>query len=150
MAANHLTKLYRRHGGICHYCLAPTVRKMDKGGKQFPNTATKEHIVPRSLGGPDVMSNYVLACSKCNNRRAVTLFFCKCDLCTAKIEKFLESKRVIDKMFWGLVGFNKPRIVRDRDGKWRVRQPGSNVRFETWQHAMDYVSITQQTYKGIP
>lgn len=142
MTASQLSRLFGRDKGICHYCLNYTTRKRNKSGKQQPWNATKEHIVPRSLGGPNVMSNYVLACAACNNRRGVTLFFCKCSTCHRKIHNFLSRQPVIDQMFWGMVGFNKPKILQDRDGMWRVRMPGTNVRFHTWQEALDYVLIT--------
>jgi 5-methylcytosine-specific restriction endonuclease McrA len=33
------------------------------------NSATIEHIQPRSLGGADEQENYAMACSRCNNKR---------------------------------------------------------------------------------
>lgn len=42
-------------GYICHYCNAPA------------NTA--DHIIPRSQGGSDELSNLLPACHQCNSTR---------------------------------------------------------------------------------
>lgn len=34
-----------------------------------PRLFTKDHVVPRSKGGPDEMSNYRTMCMRCNNKR---------------------------------------------------------------------------------
>lgn len=47
----------------CCYCGVPMVN-------HFASTqATIEHIVPRSLGGPDHPDNYAIACRSCNSAR---------------------------------------------------------------------------------
>jgi 5-methylcytosine-specific restriction endonuclease McrA len=33
------------------------------------NRFTIDHVIPRSLGGPDAIDNLALACSRCNERR---------------------------------------------------------------------------------
>lgn len=44
--------------------------RMD-GTKMEPDAPTFEHIVPRSKGGPDVISNFVIVHHKCNVTRGV-------------------------------------------------------------------------------
>jgi 5-methylcytosine-specific restriction endonuclease McrA len=66
--APHITKgkkvnrqsLYKKDGGICGYC-----------GKQLAyEHATIDHVVPTSRGGESAWDNVVLACAKCNNKKA--------------------------------------------------------------------------------
>lgn len=44
-------------GRRCHYC-------------HRPNPTTRDHVIPRSRGGPDEAWNLVPACSRCNLRKA--------------------------------------------------------------------------------
>ena len=37
----------------------------------YQNSATIEHVVPRSLGGSDDWENLAMACNKCNHRRGI-------------------------------------------------------------------------------
>lgn len=46
----------------CHYCGERLTRK----------SATLDHVRPRSAGGADHLSNFLLACAGCNNRRGNT------------------------------------------------------------------------------
>jgi 5-methylcytosine-specific restriction endonuclease McrA len=56
------TLFYRDHG-ICQYCENP----LDlHGGKDNPKRVTKDHVVPRSAGGPDTWDNVVASCRRCN------------------------------------------------------------------------------------
>lgn len=142
MSRSHLDKLYSRHNGLCHYCLTKTSRKKNRQGWQNPATATREHVVPKSLGGPDSLGNYVLACSACNNRRGIILFFCRCEGCSEKVHRFLDRQENVDKMFWTIVEKNKTRIEKARDGRWLVIRLGYKTqRFEKWQQAIDFVAI---------
>jgi len=50
-----------------HRCCWCGVHMTEKRGHE--NSATIEHITPRSCGGPDDPSNYAVACDRCNNRR---------------------------------------------------------------------------------
>lgn len=53
------TALFRRDWNICGYC-----------GEEFTNNElTRDHIIPRSKGGPDVWENVVSACSPCNKHK---------------------------------------------------------------------------------
>jgi hypothetical protein len=45
------------------------------------NSATIEHIQPRSLGGADDQENYAMSCSRCNNKRG-----------TLSVEDFMNNK----------------------------------------------------------
>lgn len=55
-----LKQIYNLYGGICQYCLKEVKY----------SAATKDHTVPRSKGGVNYDSNIVLACKKCNNKKA--------------------------------------------------------------------------------
>ncbi|WP_353738380.1 HNH endonuclease [Porticoccus sp. W117] len=51
--------LFRRDGHRCMYC-----------GQQFDDRVlTRDHIVPRVQGGPDVWVNVVAACARCNSHK---------------------------------------------------------------------------------
>lgn len=53
-------KLFARDRKLCAYC-----------GHVFPRSGlTREHIHPRSRGGPDEWMNVVTACLSCNGRKA--------------------------------------------------------------------------------
>lgn len=53
-------------GGKCAYCDQPISERGEDGKAKFE----VEHVVPRSAGGPDHISNYVPACSTCNGQKA--------------------------------------------------------------------------------
>lgn len=55
-------RLLRRQGGRCAYCLSDMT--MQNG---LNNTATRDHIRPKSRGGPSSDFNMVAACYKCNS-----------------------------------------------------------------------------------
>ena len=63
---------------ICHYC----------GVALSADTATLEHIVPRSIGGTHSPYNVVLACGPCNAKRADRLVACYCKRCHRARRKF--------------------------------------------------------------
>jgi 5-methylcytosine-specific restriction endonuclease McrA len=60
--------VYRRDGGCCVYCGIP-VRHRARGSHRALDLATLDHRIPRSIGGPTVPDNLVLACHACNNAR---------------------------------------------------------------------------------
>jgi 5-methylcytosine-specific restriction endonuclease McrA len=77
-------KLADRDGMICHYCgkrihFAKDVRKeirargvdIDRYGYKLIDmlAATVDHVIPRSKGGTDDLSNLVLACNECNRTK---------------------------------------------------------------------------------
>lgn len=52
--------LYRRDDHACQYC-----------GRRRPSSELSiDHVVPRSLGGPTTWENCVLACVRCNTKKA--------------------------------------------------------------------------------
>jgi hypothetical protein len=64
----------RDFGWMCAYCYVfldrvPKYTTAWNGNKQYvakPNSATVDHVVPVSLGGPNHIDNFVLCCSRCN------------------------------------------------------------------------------------
>ena len=54
-----LSTVYRRDGGRCHLC----------GGRVGRAEASRDHIVPRSHGGPTTWTNIALAHRRCNSLR---------------------------------------------------------------------------------
>lgn len=55
-----LKQIYYLYDKTCQYCLKE-IRFKD---------ATKDHYVPKSIGGVNFDSNIVLSCKKCNNKKA--------------------------------------------------------------------------------
>jgi hypothetical protein len=55
-----LEGLFEREGGSCAYC----------GCAVALEEATRDHILPRCRGGQDTWENLVLACKRCNNKKA--------------------------------------------------------------------------------
>jgi 5-methylcytosine-specific restriction endonuclease McrA len=54
--------LYRKHGGVCHYC----------GVQHEIKFMTVDHVVRKSQGGHRTKDNVVLACWMCNQLREPT------------------------------------------------------------------------------
>jgi len=55
-----------RDGDSCSYC---GVFFSEQGTARSLHRPSRDHIVPRSMGGEDVPSNMVIACVKCNSSR---------------------------------------------------------------------------------
>ena len=52
--------LFRRDDHLCLYC-----------GQEFPaRQLTRDHVIPRSRGGPDIWENCATACRRCNQSKA--------------------------------------------------------------------------------
>jgi 5-methylcytosine-specific restriction endonuclease McrA len=51
--------VFIRDGFACQYC----------GTRVSMTTGTRDHVIPRSRGGPDIMQNVVTACRACNVRK---------------------------------------------------------------------------------
>lgn len=64
----------RRRAKPCHYC----------GG----TGGTDDHIVAKSLGGPDSDDNLVSSCARCNQRKGVAKPTCKCRRCRRAVERY--------------------------------------------------------------
>ena len=54
-------EIYERDGGACRMC--------DKPLPNAPGGFQIDHIVPISLGGPDIPANVQLACPSCNRKK---------------------------------------------------------------------------------
>ncbi len=59
-------KLFIKQGGFCYYCLEPMVMSVPN----HPMRGTLDHVKPRSAGGANSQDNLVLACLRCNRRKA--------------------------------------------------------------------------------
>ena len=64
-APEALARAFQRYGGKCFYC-------GDSFGPQSltPKTAHRDHVVPTSLGGSDLLHNLVIACVRCGTEKA--------------------------------------------------------------------------------
>lgn len=69
----------------CHYCHLP----FDPEDKHL--RPTRDHIVPRALGGKNALWNYVPAHQKCNGRKKDDWPTCTCKKCTTAIEIYRRS-----------------------------------------------------------
>lgn len=65
---------------VCHYCDISLLEE----------TKTKDHVVPRSIGGLDVRWNIVWACRDCNSDKADDFPVCRCNFCRRTIRKHWE------------------------------------------------------------
>lgn len=61
------TRLAEAQNWKCCWCGCETTAL-----RGMKNSATTEHVVPRSLGGSDGWENLAMACHGCNSRRGVT------------------------------------------------------------------------------
>ena len=64
-ASHKRGKIRERDGDHCHWCK----KLMRFGGQRQMDSATIEHLMPASKGGPGTLENLVLACYRCNSRR---------------------------------------------------------------------------------
>lgn len=58
-------KLYDRQDGICAYCFNEMTFDNNR-----PNTVTRDHVIPRSKGGPSSMFNLIGVCATCNQLKS--------------------------------------------------------------------------------
>lgn len=145
MAASQLTVLRRKFGNQCHYCGTECNSKVNSARQ-----ATKEHVVPRSYGGANSITNYVLACSTCNNERGTSLFFCECEyICGPLIRKALASKTFIDTVFFGIINYNRHRVYKNDNNMWCSQIYHGRKHHATWQDAMEYVHNFEGVRNGV-
>lgn len=64
---NSLAWLMMRDAGRCYWCGCRVEPPENNNGHQTVNTATREHLIPKTRGGGNLSENLVLACFGCNN-----------------------------------------------------------------------------------
>jgi hypothetical protein len=85
---------------------------------------TVDHIIPRSLGGPDEMSNYQPMCFPCNNKKGNGLPRNhnnrtpkkKYDKTQYKMVSLKTCSEVVGMDLWKIVGTNAPKHLGVADG----------------------------------
>lgn len=137
--SQQLSKLRKMFGNRCHYC-----DTLCNSHRKSPMRATREHVVPKSFGGANGMSNYVLACSRCNNNRGTKLWFCRCDFCSEKINAALSQQRFYDRIFAGMVVHNRPKIRKYNGTHWVVRCGYNSKTFDSWDEAIAYANESEE------
>lgn len=140
MAHSHqLKRLIKVFGNECHYCGRVCERR-----RGLPGSPTIEHVVPRFFGGTNHLSNYVLACSACNQERGSQLFFCECYFCGPLIKAAINGD--ITAQFDAIIDYNRPKvklIPLSKDGKvntWNVRMGCNARRFDTFEEAITFAN----------
>jgi len=63
------SEVFNRENGKCFYCERTVIRNTSGCSHNFPETATLDHLIPRSKGGVFSVKNLVLACYGCNSER---------------------------------------------------------------------------------
>lgn len=58
-------RLFMAQFGLCHYCANP----MTECDGVSPTSVTLDHVIPKSQGGSDHISNFVAACFACNQAK---------------------------------------------------------------------------------
>jgi hypothetical protein len=87
LGPNKRVTLLARDGNSCHYC--DEVMGLPKdNGKHYPQEITIDHIVPRSIGGSNMLSNLVLACYRCNHSYGSLFMKCDCEFCQEARRRF--------------------------------------------------------------
>lgn len=133
---NMVQRLMNQANGLCHYCNKPCSRK---GGPKSSRYPTRDHVVPRSLGGKNSITNYVLACSGCNNDRGTSLFYCDCRDCVEIIYDYLYDPEALNSIFDGIINHNKPKVTCG-ESKWGVRIGHSKKYFDTFGEAIAFAT----------
>ncbi len=62
--SHKIRSLFNEQSGYCAYC--ETEMTLELG---YDKTATVDHVIAQSLGGPKKHFNEVAACNKCNNQK---------------------------------------------------------------------------------
>ena len=66
-------------GQECHYCRAPAT--------------SRDHIVPRALGGSNQPWNLVPSCVRCNSEKGSSEPTCRCEKCSQAVARHAEGDR---------------------------------------------------------
>lgn len=138
---SEVVTLIARDGDHCHYCnvklLIGTTR-----GPVSKNRATRDHIVPKSFGGINSVSNYVLACSECNETRGNSLFYCHCEFCETVIDNWFNDHA------WNFANPGRFKIFKE-SGRWTMIHNGRRSNHKSHQAAMKaIVGILRSEYRA--
>ena len=69
-----IERLLIQDNGKCVYCGTPVYVK-EKDGWIYDDTATIDHVIPKSKGGINHIDNTVLCCNRCNSEKENKLLF---------------------------------------------------------------------------
>ena len=69
---DRLVKAFQKQRGKCCWC-GCQMKLPVVGEKPEPNTATREHMIPKLFGGTHSKANIRAACRKCNNERGARM-----------------------------------------------------------------------------
>ena len=61
--------LYQKQQGLCFWCGRKLILPVSGNADQRVNTATMDHLIPKSKGGSNRSGNFVVACPGCNRSR---------------------------------------------------------------------------------
>lgn len=136
--SGRVRRLVERDGQACHYCKENTVMYSNEGNRNNPLLATADHIVPKSMGGPGYLRNFVLACRTCNERRGDNLHYCECRVCKVAINHFFMSN------FGQIMGPIKPRVWKHHDGSWVTSYGLNSYSWNNWVSAMRAVPSAEK------
>ena len=64
-----IVRLHAEQDGKCYFCKCDTHVRTRNQKKIKRNTATIEHLIPKSKGGTNVKSNLKMSCHQCNSLR---------------------------------------------------------------------------------
>src|SRR6478735_1475125 len=116
----------------CHYCNVVTT----KSGKFM---ATRDHVIPKSLGGPNSVNNYVLACSQCNTMRGNILVYCHCEFCEKVIDDWFHDN------LWSFLNMGRFRVFKDGND-WCAVFNGKRTRHKSHDACMKAMRGIVQTF----
>jgi 5-methylcytosine-specific restriction endonuclease McrA len=67
---NEAWEAFHRTADRCYYCGEVLTEGVGEGQRAPPTMRTRDHLIPRSRGGPTHPLNLVHACAGCNARKA--------------------------------------------------------------------------------
>lgn len=128
MSTKELAQIIQRDGtNRCHYCNIITSRNSKTGRR-----ATRDHVVPKSMGGADRVYNFVLACESCNSIRGNILHYCYCDFCINVVDSWISDN------LWSFANFNRVKIFK-AGNYWATLHKGKRRYHDTFQGAVKSV-----------